>query len=327
MRSLLYKVIIHFCVVCGLLACGTEDQDQDSIQLSGSIEAREVKLAFQVGGQLNSLDIEEGEPVKVNQLIARIDNNDYQFNLQRTQFEAKAAEATLLALRNGTRPQELEVGKAELVKAQAQVRFSEAEVKRIAVLVADKLASDEALEKSQLEFEHALASEDAARHRLALLQEGPRQEDIQHAEAQYNAYLSGIKLAKKKLIDTQLLSPLDGYVTAKLSEAGEVVSPGQAIVKVAELSTPWVRAYLAEPYLSKVKLGQAVDVKVDGLPNKTFSGKLIFISPKAEFTPKTVETQALRVDLVYRIKVQLQNPNGELKIGMPADIFLPLSES
>lgn len=326
MKPLFSKFIISLCIVFGLFACGTDSQDENTLQLSGSIEAREVKLAFQVGGLLETLEVEEGDHINAGQLIARISDKDYQLNLQRTKFEAKAAEATLLALKNGTRSQELEVAKAELEKARAQVRFTEAEIKRIAVLVADKLASDEALEKSQLGFEHALATEDAFQHRLDLLKEGPRQEDIQRAEAQYHAYLSAIESAKKKLADAQLMSPLDGYATVKLTEAGEVVAPGQAIVKIAELSMPWVRAYLAEPYLSKVKLGQVVDVKVDGLPNKTLKGKLIYISPKAEFTPKTVETQELRVDLVYRIKVQLKNPGGELKIGMPADIYLPLSE-
>ncbi len=270
--------------------------------------------------------MEEGDSVVPGQAIANIEDKDFQLKLERTRHEAEAARAALQALKKGTRPQELKVAEAEVEKAQAQVRFTEAEIKRIAVLVADKMAPDEALEKAQLAFEHALATEDALKHRLTLLQEGPRQEEIQQAAAKHKALLTAVALAERQVSKTRLRSPVAGYVTVKVKEAGELVAPGQPVVKIAELGKPWVRAYLAEPYLARVKLGQQLRVRVDGL-DKEFTGRLVYLSPKAEFTPKTVETRELRVDLVYRIKVALENPKGELKIGMPADIILPMPTS
>ena len=109
-------------------------------------------------------------------------------------------------------------------------------------------------------------------------------------------------------------------VSVRLVEAGEIVSPGKTVLRIAELSRPWVRAYLNEKDLTRVRLGQAAQIRIDGLPGKVFEGRLAFISPTAEFTPKTVETHALRVDMVYRVKVQVDNPNGVLKLGQPADI-------
>jgi HlyD family secretion protein len=111
-------------------------------------------------------------------------------------------------------------------------------------------------------------------------------------------------------------------VGVRLAERGQVVPAGQAVFRVSEIDRPWVRAYLGETDLSKVRLGQTAEVRVDGLPGRVFAGRLAFISPTAEFTPKTVETKALRVDLVYRVKVEVENPEGHLKIGMPADVML-----
>jgi HlyD family secretion protein len=155
---------------------------------------------------------------------------------------------------------------------------------------------------------------------LQLLKEGPRQEAIDKAAAELDARKSALKSAEQQLSYVHLTSPVTGTVTLRQAEAGEVVAPGQPVFKVAEMTRPWVRAYLNETDLARVKLGQKVKVSVDGLPNKTFAGTLSFISPKAEFTPKSVETRELRVDLVYRVKVQLEDPEGVLKLGMPADI-------
>ena len=119
-----------------------------------------------------------------------------------------------------------------------------------------------------------------------------------------------------------LVSPVGGIVSVRLAEAGQVVAAGQPVLRIAELTQPWVRAYLAEADLTRVQLGQPVEVRVDGLPGQVLHGRLSFISPQAEFTPKTVETKALRVDLVYRIKVDVDDPQGRLKIGMPADVTI-----
>ncbi len=195
-------------------------------------------------------------------------------------------------------------------------------MKRVSRLVGDKLASEEALQKSQLGYEAALAGVEAAEQHLALLKEGPRQQDIDRAAAQLAASQAGMQLAQQRLDDTRLNSPVDGMVSVRLAEAGEVVGAGIPLLRIAAAARPWVRAYLPETRLSRVKLGQPVEVRVDGLPNTVLQGRLSYLSPKAEFTPKTVETRELRVDLVYRIKVTVDNPQGLLKQGMPVDLSL-----
>ncbi|MDX1812599.1 MAG: efflux RND transporter periplasmic adaptor subunit [Gammaproteobacteria bacterium] len=297
-------------------------ESNGSIRLSGSIEAREIDLAFQVGGRMQSLSVDEGQLLTAGATVAQLDDSDFQLVLNQAKATANASKAVLNELQAGTREQELLVAEADLQKAQSQVNYNLEEVKRISALIPSKLASMEQLEQTQLQFEIAQATLEQAHHKLKLLIEGPRKEEVQRAKAEYSARQEAVAQAKRQLTYTHLDSPLTGMVTVRSSEEGEVVAPGQPVVRIAELSKPWVRAYLSETDLGRVKLGQEAIVKVDSYPDKRFKGELSFISPVAEFTPKTVETRELRVDLVYRVKVKVDNPDGILKIGMPADIIL-----
>jgi len=302
----------------GLSGCNGDDSG--GLVLSGTVEARETALAFQVNGRIERLLVDEGEPVKQGQEVALLLADDYEQAVTRAQAEVAAAEAGLAALQAGTRKQELKVAEATLEQARAEQRFAEEEVQRTRSLIRKKLASQEQLDQAQLKRDVANSAVRQAQQQLQLLQEGPRQEDIDRASAELAARRSALKTAEQQLSYTHLMSPVSGTVTLRLAEAGEVVGPGQPVFKVAELTHPWVRAYLNETDLARVRLGQKVSVTVDGLPGKTFHGTLSFISPKAEFTPKSVETRALRVDLVYRVKVRLEDPEGVLKLGMPADV-------
>jgi len=299
---------------------GCNSDDSEGLILSGTVEARETPLAFQVSGRIGKLLVDEGEPVKQGQEVAQMVADDYEQAVVRVKAEAAAAEATVAALEAGTRKQELKVAEATLQQARAEQRFAEEEVKRTRSLISKKLASQEQVDQAQLKRDVARATVRQAEQKLQLLREGPRQEDIDKAHAELDARRSALKTAEQQLSYTHLVSPISGTVTLRQAEAGEVVGAGQPVFKVAELTRPWVRAYLNETDLARVRLGQKVTVTVDGLPGKSFKGTLSFISPKAEFTPKSVETRELRVDLVYRVKVQLDDPEGVLKLGMPADV-------
>ena len=316
-------------ILTGFLAgCNSNNAGSgDAIQLSGTVEAREADLSFQVGGRINQLNVEEGSWVEQGAVIAKVDPTDLQLAFQQTSAQANAAKANLDALKAGTRVQELKVAASDLQKAESQLNFSMAEVKRVSFLVPKKLASAEQLEQSQLQYEIALASVEQAKQKLNLLKEGPRQEDINRAEQEFLALSEASEITHQQLVYSELTSPVTGMVTVRLRDVGEVVSPGQPVVRIAQTRQPWVRAYLNETQLASVRIGQPAQVKVDGLSDKTFSGKLTFISPVAEFTPKTVETRELRVDLVYRIKVEVTDPDGILKIGMPADIVIEPAQS
>ena len=296
--------------------------DTERIELSGTVEAREVDLAFQVGGRIAKLLVDEGDAVKAEQPVAELDARDYELALRNAIAQMEAAQAALAALQAGTRVQELRVAEAQLAKAQADLDYARVEFKRIADLVARKLAPQDQLDQAQQRQNVALAGVEQARQNLALLREGPRQEDIDQAAATLRARQAAVETARQQLGYVQLRSPVAGVVSVRLAEGGEVVSPGKAVLRIAELGRPWVRAYLNETDLARVRLGQSAEVRVDGLSGKVLAGRLAFISPDAEFTPKTVETRALRVDLVYRVKIEVDNPDGALKLGQPADVML-----
>ncbi|MCC7219477.1 MAG: efflux RND transporter periplasmic adaptor subunit [Candidatus Contendobacter sp.] len=295
------------------------------IDLSGAVEAREVDLAFQVGGRIAQLAVDEGDAVQTGQPVATLDPQDYDLALRNATAQMEAAQATLAALQNGTRVQELRVAEAKLNQAQADLDYAQAEFRRFAALVARKLASPEQMDRSQLQQSVALAGVEQARQSLALLREGPRQEELDRAAAELRARQVAVEIAQRQQAYTQLYSPVAGMVTVRLAEKGEVVAVGKAVLRIAELGQPWIRAYLNETDLGRVRLGQAAEVRVDSLPGKVLRGRLAFIAPDAEFTPKTVETHALRVDLVYRIKIDVDNPDGMLKLGMPADVRLQVA--
>lgn len=292
------------------------------IELSGTVEAREIDLAFQVGGRIATLRVDEGDSVQIEQEVATLDAHDFELTLSNAIAQTEAAQAALAALRAGTRIQELRVAEAQLAKAQADLDYIRVEFKRIADLVAKKLAAQDQLDQARQRQNVALAGVEQALQNLALLREGPRREDIDQAAATLRARQATAETARRQLEYTRLQSPVAGMVSVRLAEAGEIVSPGKTVLRIAELSRPWVRAYLNEKDLTRVRLGQAAQIRIDGLPDKVFEGRLAFISPTAEFTPKTVETHALRVDMVYRVKVQVDNPNGVLKLGQPADVVL-----
>lgn len=319
------RPLLFACLGLLLASCDwpwKDDDDARVIRLSGTVEAREVDLAFQVPGRITVLHVDEGQTVAAGDVVAELDAYDFELALQRARAEAEAAQATLAALQAGTREQEIRAAEATLAKAQAELKFAQAEVRRIGDLVGRRLASQESLEQAQRQLDVAQSNTEEARQRLDLLREGPRKEDIARAEAELAARLAAVRVAEQQLAYTQLRTPVAGVVSVRLAERGEVVAAGQPVLRVAKLGEPWVRAYLEEPDLARVRLGQAAEVRVDGLPDRTFPGRLSFISPEAEFTPKTVQTRELRTDLVYRVKVDLENPDGLLKIGMPADVYL-----
>ncbi|MDG4552579.1 MAG: efflux RND transporter periplasmic adaptor subunit [Candidatus Contendobacter sp.] len=294
--------------------------DPGRIELSGTVEAREVELAFQVGGRIAKLLVDEGDAVQAGQPVATLDAADYELGLRAATAQMEAAQAALAALRAGTRAQELRVAEAQLAKAQADLDYALVEFKRIADLVSKKLAPQDQLDQAQQHQNVALAGVAQARQNLALLREGPRREDIDQAAATLRARQAAVETAQRQLDYAEARGPVAGVVTVRLAEVGEVVSVGKPVLRIAELGRPWVRVYLNETDLSRVRLGQSAEVRVDSLPGKVLPGRLAFISPEAEFTPKTVETRALRVDLVYRAKVEVDNPGGVLKLGQPADV-------
>jgi len=302
------------------------DQDRNTVLLSGTVDAHEVDLSFQAPGRILRLLTDEGRRVAQGDAVAELDPNDIELALARARAQEQSARKTLAVLLAGSRVQEIGAAAAAVEQAQADSHFADHEVDRTRDLIAKGFESAEALDRASSAADAARAKLDQARQNLSLLKEGPRREDIDKARAELGAAQAEANSAQRQLGYVKLASPAAGVISVRLAEAGQVVAVGQPVFRLAQLDRPWVRAYLSEKDLPRVKLGQAAQVRTDGLPGKVFEGRLAFISPVAEFTPKTVETRELRVDLVYRVTVDVDNAQGLLKIGMPADVSMAAAE-
>jgi HlyD family secretion protein len=296
--------------------------DSEPVVLSGTVDARQVDLSFQVGGRIARLLTDEGRVVRAGERMAELDMADLQLVAERTRAQLLAANKSLAALKSGARPQELGVAQAAVAQAQADKRFADQQVARTQELVMRQFVAPEQLDRARSTADMAAARLDQAVQSLSLLRAGARKEDIERAAAEVDAAAAARQSAERQLGYAVLASPIGGVVSVRMSEAGQVVGAGTPVLRLADTAHPWVRVYLPEPDLPRVRLGQSVEVRVDGAGRRRLSGRLAFISPHAEFTPKTVETRALRVDLVYRMTIDVDDPDGILKIGMPADVAI-----
>jgi HlyD family secretion protein len=291
--------------------------------LYGNVDIRQVSLGFRVSGRIAELRVDEGDSVKAGDVIARLDAEPFRQALGAAEADAEAARATLAKLKAGARA-------AEIAQASAthEERLAELENAKLAYERAKQLRPNGTI--SQAELDQANASRAAAdararsaREALVLLEEGNRAEDIAAAAAQANAATAKAESARISLDDTQLAAPSDGVIISRVRETGAIVSPAD-IVYVLSLTEPvWVRAYVAEPDLGRVHPGMKVTITSDTAPDRNYEGTVGFISPVAEFTPKSVETPELRTDLVYRLRIVIADPGKDLRQGMPVTVHLP----
>ena len=262
--------------------------------------------------------------VRRGALLARLDNTELAQEVALRQAEMAAVRAELAALIAGSRPQEIAAAQAAVARAEAEVERAKLEFDRQKNLFERQVASEQTFEVARSAYAATLARLEEAREQLDLVREGPRQEDIDRARARLDQAKQALALARTRLGYATLSAPLDGVVLSKNVEPGEYVVPGVPVVTIGDLMNVWVRAYINETDLGRIRLGQKVCVTTDTYPDKVYPGELTFLSQEAEFTPKNVQTAKERVKLVYRVKISIPNPDLELKPGMPtdADIWL-----
>ena len=297
------------------------------IRISGNIEATEVNVGFKIPGRIVSLSVQEGDWIEKGKVLSTLDEEDLRQRLEVARATLRSAQARLSKLLAGSRPEELKEAEAALRQAQYDFENRRAQYERVKPLFERGVIAKEAFDNAETGFKVARAAVDRAAENYQLVKEGPRKEDIEDARAQVEQARASLKLAETQLGYTTLYAPLSGVVLVKSSEIGEVVNPGTSILTLADIENVWLKAYISETDLGRIKWGQEVIVTTDLQPQKEYRGKISFISSQAEFTPKNIQTEKERVTLVYRIKVDLPNPTRELKPGMPADgkILLSLS--
>ena len=303
-----------------------EAKEVGVIRVSGNIEVTDVEVSFKIPGRLLERSVDEGMSVSAGQPVARLDSADLEREASMKEAELQAAEAVLRELVAGSRPQEIARASAAAAAARAEAERLSADLDRAKALIAKDVIPRQEFERTRAAYEVADERRNEAEESLHLVQEGPRREQIERARAQVRQAKEALELARTRLSYASIVSPLAGVVLSKNAEPGDYVAPGTPVVTVGALDTPWLRAYIEETDLGRVKVGQHAEVTADTYPGKKYAGRISFIASEAEFTPKSVQTRKERVKLVYRIKVDVSNPEMELKPGMPADAVIRTGE-
>lgn len=310
---------------CGLSGCWDRNREREqatSLPLYGNVDIREVQLAFEDGGRISRLSVDEGAMVKAGQVVAEVDPERFRLEVERLKSEVAAQEQVLARLRNGSRPQEIEKAKAALDGAKAELKEARLNFDRKQVLLVTNRISQQEVDSAKARVESLEAATQAAADELSLVAEGPRREDIRAAEAQLQALNAARDLAAKRLYDSRLLAPADGIIRNRILETGAMAGAGAPVFTLALTNPLWVRAYVNEPDLGKIREGMAVQIRTDSAPGTIYQGWIGFISSTAEFTPKTVETTELRAKLVYRARIFACDPTHALRQGMPVTVLV-----
>ncbi|WP_297368769.1 HlyD family efflux transporter periplasmic adaptor subunit [Acidocella sp.] len=292
-------------------------------ELYGDVEIREVDLAFNAEGRVASMPEQEGDKVKAGQLIATLDDGTYASALALARAQQGEAKAKLDLLLAGSRFEEIDKARAELESAQAQLENAQISYKRQAGLAGKGATPQQALDDAKAALDTAQAAVNGAKAQLTELVNGPRPEEIAAARAAYAQASAQVALAQTEENNTRLYAPVDGVIMTRVVEPGTVVLPSSVIYALANTSETWVRAFVPETMLGDVAPGTKVTITEDTPGSKTYHGVIGYVSPEAEFTPKTVETPDLRTQLVYRFRVRVTDADDGLRQGMPVTITLP----
>jgi HlyD family secretion protein len=329
-------LLVVISLLAGVLLPGCRNGAQVPPRASGYVEATEVRVAPEVGGRVVELKVDEGDRLAAGDLIARLSTTDTELTIRRAEADRDQAVAQWRLLQAGSRIEDVRQAQAQVETAAADVRAAEAELsaansdlQRFEALLQANAGSRKQRDDAATRRDVALARVSAAKERAraaeaawARLKAGSRVEEIAAARARVASAEAQIASLQKNLGDATLRSPVTGVVTSKLIDQGEVIAPRTAIVVVTDLDHAWANVYVDEPVVPRLRLGQKMVLVTDA--GQRLEGSVTFISPKAEFTPRNVQTAEERSRLVYRIKVSADNKDGVLKPGMPVEAELPV---
>jgi multidrug resistance efflux pump len=330
-------IIIVFLIlligVGALVYFGQWQSQRGELYYSGTIEATNSNLAFQVSGRVINVIVREGNAIKKDQLLAELDATEFQAKKEQAQanhdrsIKTREQLSTILSIYKSTLPADVVRAETNVTSARDVMDDARKNYQRYEQLFTRGVVTEKERDSVKLNYDTAKSRLDDAE--AALRQAKSNLKKIEATEKELEAAVYQIRQAKAaseqsdiQLQYTKLLAPYDGIITSRNVEPGEVVSPGREVLTMANLETVDLKIFVDETEIGKVKPGQDVDVKIDTFPNKAYKGKVTFISPEGEFTPKIIQTKKERVKLVYLVKVSIPNPSFELKSGMPADAWL-----
>lgn len=305
-------------------------QGPQPLALYGNVDVRQVDLPFNASERVSRVLVQEGDHVRRGQLLAQLDTSRLQPQVAKAEADVAAQQQVVNRLHAGSRPEEIAQARANVQSARADALNARRQFERLQTLSessSGRAVSHQDLDTARAALDVAEAKLAVNRRALDLQVAGPRKEDVAQAEAQLRADEAQLALLQHELADADLTAPLNGVVRSRIVEPGEITSPSRSAFTLAILDPKWVRAYVSEPDLGKLREGLRASVTVDAFPHRTFEGWVGFISPTAEFTPKTVQTEELRSSLVYEIRVFVKDPDDQLRLGMPATVHLATSHA
>ena len=295
-------------------------QNGGPLTLTGNVEVRQVNIAFKVAGRIAKLLFDEGARVDEGQTLAELDKVYFNESLAQLRAQRDQMTANLAKIEAGNRPEEIAQAEAAVAEREATVLNAQQTLDRAEQLLKTSAGTRKAYDDAIAAKRQGEAQLNSARQALRLMQIGSRKEDVDAAKAQLADKEAAVAMSARQLADAELKAPSRGVVLSRVREAGAIVNAGEPVF-VLSLTTPvWVRTYVTEVDLNRVAPGMEVDVTTDGPNLKPIKGRIGFISPTAEFTPKTVETRELRTALVYRLRIVVDDPDGGLRQGMPVDV-------
>lgn len=296
-----------------------QNEPKNVIRATGTIEVTKVEISSKVPGRIEKLAVAESDMVKKGQVMVVLDQADIQADLLQSEVVVAKADTSASDLEAGSRSQEIAEAGSAVDKAESDMEKAQKDWRRYQQLYERGIVPASELDRTKNILDASESQLKRAREQLGLLREGARPLQIKVAREEAKRARAAVKAVRTRVADRTIRAPLDGTVLSKYVEEGEIVAAGVPILTAADLGRPWIRVYVPEDEVGRVKLGQSARIYVDSAPGKAFSGKVTQINDEAEFTPKNIQTRRERVNLVFGVKIALENPAGFLKPGMPAD--------
>ena len=298
------------------------DNPNAALTLSGNVDVHQVELAFRVTGRIATMKVQEGDKVAAGETLGELDRVPFENGVAAARADADQAQAQLTKTQRGYRVEEIAQARDAVTQREADLANAQITLKRLQPLLAAGLVTQQQIDDAEARVRMSAAQLAAGRDQLTLEKRGSRIEDIEAQKATLAAAQARLARAQTALGDTTLTAPSPGIVSVRARETGSIVQAGQTVYTLTLNDPVWIRAYVPQPRLGRIKPGMTVKVTIDSMPGKQYEASVGFISPDAEFTPKTVQTEQVRDDLVYRIRVIASDPDNVFRQGMPVTVLI-----
>ena len=307
-------------IAAAVIGCGSNHKG--AIEASGTLEATEVKVSAKVPGQIETNRVQEGSQVQAGDTLVILDRSTLELQFKQAQAGFEVADAQYRLLLNGARSEDIRLSEEAFRQAEASFKNASDDYARMKELLSSNTVTRKQFDDAESRYTIAKAQLSSAEQGVVKLKNFARPEDLTAARARASQAKATADLLKKQLTDAVVVAPVPGTITHVPVEQGELIGAGSVVVTISRLEKMNLMIYVGEVELGKAKLGGMADVYIDTYPDKPFPAKIVYISPIAEFTPKNVQTKEDRTKLVFGVKLEIENKEGVLKSGMPADAYV-----